>query len=57
VDSKASKTLRAIKTAQVNTYARNFTVIYAIFKSSSLNRYFKIPYSYFDYDLNKENKN
>lgn len=54
VDSKASKVLRAIKTVQVNIYARNLIGIYAIFNSSSLHRYFKIPHLCFGYDLRKQ---
>lgn len=41
---------------QVNIYARSFIGIYAIFQSSSLYRHFKIPHSYFGYDLKEENK-
>lgn len=42
-----------MKTLQVNTYARSYN---GIFKRARFYSYFKIPHSYFAYDLRKENK-
>lgn len=55
-DSKRLKIVRAIKTVQVNISVGSLTGIYAVFKCSSLYRYFLIPHSYLGYGFKKENK-